>query len=57
MSMADPIIIGVETLKMDNGYSLDKEFNDLICMNPLIVLYLIVYQFDSYHDYICGLFT
>ena len=57
MSMADPIIIGLETLRIDNGYSLDKEFNDLICMNPLIVLYLIVYQVDSYHDYICGLFT
>ena len=26
MSMADPIAIGVETLRIDSGYSLEKEF-------------------------------
>ena len=34
MSMADPIAIGVETLRIDSGYSLEKEFTELIRMNP-----------------------
>ena len=34
MSMADPIAIGVETLKIDSGCSLEKEFTELIRMNP-----------------------
>ena len=33
MSMADPISIGVETLKIDSGCSLEKEFIELIRMN------------------------
>ena len=34
MSMADPIAIGVETLRIDSGYSLEKEFTEFIRMNP-----------------------
>ena len=34
MSMADPIVISVETLKIDSGCSLEKEFTELIRMNP-----------------------
>ena len=34
MSMADPIAISVETLMIDNRCSLEKEFTELICMNP-----------------------
>ena len=34
MSMADPISIGVETLRIDSGFSLGKEFIELIRMNP-----------------------
>ena len=34
MSMTDPITIGVETLRIDSGCSLEKEFTKLICMNP-----------------------
>ena len=34
MSMADPIVIGVETLRIDSGCSLEKEFIELIRMNP-----------------------
>ena len=34
MSMADHIAIGVETLKIDSGCSLEKEFIELIHMNP-----------------------
>ena len=34
MSMADPIAIGVETLRIDSGCSLGKEFTELIRMNP-----------------------
>ena len=34
MSMADHIAIGVETLRIDSGCSLEKEFTELISMNP-----------------------
>ena len=34
MSMANPIAIGVETLRKDSGCSLEKEFTELIRMNP-----------------------
>ena len=34
MSMDDPLAIGVKTLKIDSGCSLEKEFAELICMNP-----------------------
>ena len=34
MSMADPIAINVGTLRIDSGYSLEKEFTELIRMNP-----------------------
>ena len=34
MSMADPVAINVETLRIDSGYSLEKEFYKLIYMNP-----------------------
>ena len=34
MSIADPIAIGVKTLRMDSGCSLEKEFTELIRMNP-----------------------
>ena len=34
MSMAYPIAIGVETLRIDGGCSLEKEFTRLIRMNP-----------------------
>ena len=34
MSMADPIAISVETLRIDSGCYLEKEFTELICMNP-----------------------
>ena len=34
MSIADPIDIGVETLRIDSGCSLEKDFTKLIRMNP-----------------------
>ena len=34
MSMVDPIAIGVETLMIDSGCSSEKEFTELIRMNP-----------------------
>ena len=33
VSMADPIAIDVETLRIDSGCSLEKEFTELISMN------------------------
>ena len=37
MSMIDFVAISVETLKIDTGCSLEKEFTKLIHMNPLMV--------------------
>ena len=34
MNMADPTAIGVETLRIDSGCSLEKELIELIRMNP-----------------------
>ena len=34
MSMANPVAIGEETLKINSGCSLEKEVTELIHMNP-----------------------
>ena len=34
MNMANPVAIGVETSRIDSGCSLEKEFTELIRMNP-----------------------
>ena len=34
ISIANIVAIGVETLRIDNGRSLEKEFIELIRMNP-----------------------
>ena len=34
MSMTDPVANGVETPRIDSGCSLEKEFTELIRMNP-----------------------
>ena len=57
MSMADPIAIGVETLSIDSGYSLEKEFTKLICVNSSMLLYLTVNQVDSCRGCVCSLLT
>ena len=33
MRLVDPIAIGVKTLRIDSGYSWEKEFTELIHMN------------------------
>ena len=38
MSMVDPIAFDVKILSIDSGCSLAKEFSELICMNPLMVI-------------------
>ena len=43
IGMADLMAISVEITRIDSGCSLEKEFIELICMNFLILLYLIVY--------------
>ena len=50
MSLADPVAIDVETLMIHSGCSLDKEFIELICMNPFKILDLIVNQVNSCHS-------
>ena len=34
MSMADPAGIDVETPRIDSEFFFEKEFTELICMNP-----------------------
>ena len=50
ISMADLVAIGVETPRIDSGCSFEKEFTELIRMNPLMVLCQIVNQVDSCHS-------
>ena len=50
MNMIDLIAISVETPNIDCRCPLKKEFTELVCMNPQIVLYPIVNQVDSYHS-------
>ena len=57
MSMANPITIGVETPRIDSGYSLQKDFTEMMHMNPRMVLYLNVNHVNSYHSCVHNLFT
>ena len=57
MSMADLIAIGMKTLRIDSGSSLEKEFTELIHMNLLMIFYLTVNQVDSCHGCVCGPLT
>ena len=57
ISMTNLVANIVETLRIYNGYSLEKEFNKLICMNPLMVLYLIINQVNVCHSRVCGYLT
>ena len=34
MSMADPVVVDMETLRIDSRCSLEKEFNEWIRINP-----------------------
>ena len=38
MTMTDIVAISVETLKIDSGFSLEKEFTELIPMNSLMII-------------------
>ena len=57
MSMVDLLVICVETPRMENRCSLEKELIELIYMNPRIVLYLIINQIDSCHSCVYGHLT
>ena len=56
-NIVDLIAIGVETLKIDSGCSLDKEFTELICMNSRMILYQTINHVDSFHSCVCGPLT
>ena len=57
MSTADLVAIGVEIPRTDSGCSFEKEFIELIHMNPLIVLCQTVNQVYSRHGCIRGPLT
>ena len=56
-SMVDPIATSVVILRMDSECSLEKDFIELIYMNPRIILYLTVNQVDSCHNCVYGPLT
>ena len=43
MNIVDLVLIGMETLRIDSGCYLEKEFIELIRMNPLMA---IIYNFQ-----------
>ena len=38
MSMADPVAISVETVRIESGCSFEREFTELIYMNLLMII-------------------
>ena len=44
MSMVDLVAIDVESPRIDFGCSCEKDFSELICMNPSMILYLTIDQ-------------
>ena len=50
--MDDCEAINMRTPRLDNICLLEKGFTKLICMNPKMVLYLIVYQGNSCHMHV-----
>ena len=54
MSIDDLMVIVVETPKIDSGCFLKKYFIKYICMNLRTILYLIINQVYSFHDYVHG---
>ena len=51
MSTANPVAINMETLRTDSGCTIEKEFIELIYVNPLILLYLTINKVDSCHGF------
>ena len=57
MSMDALVVVGVETLRIYSMCSLEKEFTEMIRMNPLMVSFLTINQVDSCHICVCGPLT
>ena len=38
VSMANPVAISVDILRIDSGCSVEIDFTELFCMNPLMVI-------------------
>ena len=57
MHMDGLVALDVDTLKVNNGCPLEKQFTKLIHRKPLMVLYLTVNHIDSCHDCICASLT
>ena len=57
MSMVDPLAISVETSMIDSECSSEKEFTELICMKPGMLLCQNINQVDSCYDCVCGPLT
>ena len=59
MILVDHMTIGVkkEMQRIERGCYLEKEFTELICTNPWMVLYQTINQVDSCYGYVCGPLT
>ena len=57
MSIANLEDIDVETLRIDSGYYLEKEFTKLIHINLSMELYLIINQVELFHGCVYGPWT
>ena len=57
MSLNNLVPICVETIRIDSGFSLQKEFTKLICKNPKMISYLIVNHIVLFHGCICDPLT
>ena len=47
VSMTNLVAIGVDTLRIDSDYSLEKVIIELIHMNPKMILYLVFNHINS----------
>ena len=57
MNMTNLDAIGMDTLWIDSGWSMEREFTEFIYMNLIIKLYLTINQVYSCHGYVHGPLT
>ena len=57
ISVADPFAINIEIPRIDSRCPLEKDFTELIHMNPLMVLCQIINHINLCHGCVCGPFT
>ena len=54
MIITNDVVISVEIPKVACGYYLKEEFTKLVCLNPLMLLYLTINYIDLFYSSLCG---